>query len=165
MVKIKNISFSFKEFDSIEELDQNDRELVIAARRTALNAYAPYSKFKVGATIRLESGQMIMGTNVENAAYPSGICAEQNALSNAISNHNNDNPVSIAIAALTENGQIDDPVSPCGNCRQVIAEEELRIGKKIKIILSGKDKIITIDSIESLLPMQFNKRTLDVIPH
>ena len=162
MVKIKNISFSYKEFDNIEELDQNDRELVTAARETALNAYAPYSKFKVGAAIRLESGQIVLGTNVENAAFPSGICAERNALSTSVSNHNSDNPIAIAIAALTENGLTDNPVPPCGNCRQVIAEEELRTGKMIKIILSGKDKTIIVDSIGSLLPLQFNSKNLKI---
>ncbi|HUX55409.1 MAG TPA: cytidine deaminase [Bacteroidales bacterium] len=162
MVKINNISFSYKEFENTEELDPNDRELVFAAREAALNAYAPYSKFRVGAAIRLESGLIVRGSNVENAAFPSGICAERSALANSVSNHHNDKPIAMAIAAMTEDGLTDNPVPPCGNCRQVIAEEELRTGKQIRIILSGKNKILIIESISSLLPLQFNKQNLKV---
>ena len=107
---------------------------------SADNAYAPYSKFSVGAAIRLGSGTIVCGANVENAAFPSGICAERSALANSISNHPDDKPSAIAIAAKTSDGFTDDPVPPCGNCRQVIAEEELRTGQHIRIILSGKTK-------------------------
>ncbi|MCX6327344.1 MAG: cytidine deaminase [Bacteroidia bacterium] len=162
MIKTNYISFSYKEFEKTEELNPDDRELVFSARETALNAYAPYSNFKVGAAVRLNSGTIVRGTNVENAAFPSGICAERSALSNSVSNHHNDKPVAIAIAAMTEDGLAEDPVPPCGNCRQVIAEEELRIGNQIRIILSGKNKTIVIDSVSSLLPLQFNKKNLRV---
>jgi cytidine deaminase len=162
MIKTNTISFSYKEFEKPEELNPDDRELVFAARKSALNAYAPYSKFKVGAVVRLESGVIVCGTNVENAAFPSGICAERNALSNSISNYPNDKPVVIAIAAMTEDGLTDNPFPPCGNCRQVIAEEESRTGNQIRIILSGKDKTIVINSIRSLLPLQFNNKNLKV---
>ncbi|MCX6255320.1 MAG: cytidine deaminase [Bacteroidia bacterium] len=162
MIRTKNISFSYKEFEKPEDLNPDDRELVFAARETALNAYAPYSKFRVGAAIRLESGIIIRGANVENAAFPSGLCAERSALSNSISNHHNDKPVAMAIAAMTADGYTDDPVPPCGNCRQVIAEEESRIGNQIRIILSGKNKTMIIESINSLLPLQFNKKNLKV---
>ncbi len=162
MIRTENISFSYKEFEKPEELIPDDIELILAAREIALYAYAPYSKFRVGAAIRLESGAVVRGTNVENAAFPSGICAERNALSNAVSNHQNDKPVAIAIAAMTEDGLTDDPVPPCGNCRQVIAEEESRNGNQIKIILSGKNNVLVIESISSLLPLQFNKKNLKV---
>ncbi len=162
MVKTKNISFSFKEFDNPEEIQADDRELITAAREAALNAYAPYSKFRVGAAIRLESNTIVCGTNVENAAFPSGICAERSALANSVSNHHNDKPVAIAIAAMTENGLTDYPVPPCGNCRQVIAEEELRTGKKIRIILSGKNNTLIIESVSKLLPLLFNNQNLKV---
>jgi cytidine deaminase len=162
MIRTNNISFSYKEFEKPEELNPDDRELVIAARETALHAYAPYSKFRVGAAVRLESGTIVRGTNVENAAFPSGICAERSALSNSVSNHHNDKPVAMAIAAMTEDGLTEDPVPPCGNCRQVIAEEESRTGNRIRIILSGKNKTMIIESISSLLPLQFNKKNLKV---
>jgi len=163
MIKTTTFSFSYKEYETTEDLESDDRELIYAARATALNAYAPYSRLKVGAAIRLNSGTIVCGTNVENAAFPSGICAERNALSTSVSNYSNDKPVSLAIAAMTENGLTDDPVPPCGNCRQVIAEEELRTGRKIRIILSGKNRILIVESISSLLPLQFNKKNLKVI--
>ena len=161
-MRTNNISFSYKEFDNSEELNPDDRELISAARESAVNAYAPYSKYRVGAAVRLESGIIVRGANVENAAFPSGICAERSALSNSISNHHNDKPLAIAIAAMTEDGLCDDPPSPCGNCRQVIAEEESRTANQIKIILSGKNKTLVIESISDLLPLQFSKENLRV---
>ena len=162
MIRTNNISFSYKEYEKTEELESDDMELVFAAREAALNAYAPYSKFRVGAAVRLESGIIVRGANIENAAFPSGICAERSALSNSVSNHQNDIPVALALAAMTEDGLTEEPVPPCGNCRQVIAEEESRIGSQIKIILSGKNKTMVIESISSLLPLQFNKKNLKV---
>lgn len=164
MIKTNNISFTFKEFDSIEELESSDRELLKSAREAALNAYAPYSGFRVGAAVRLASGIIVTGSNVENAAFPSGICAERNALSNASSNHPGDIPVVLAVAAITEAGNSYEPVSPCGNCRQVIAEEEIRSGKSIRIILSSKNKIQVIEKGGDLLPLQFSRINLPVTP-
>lgn len=160
MIRTNNISISYTEFEKPEELNPDDLELVSEAKKAALNAYAPYSKFKVGAAVRLESGLIICGANVENAAFPSGICAERSALSNSVSNHHNDKPVAIAIAAMTEDGYTFDAPSPCGNCRQVIAEEESRSGNQIRIILSGKKNTLIIEGIDSLLPMQFNRKNL-----
>jgi cytidine deaminase len=162
MQRTITISFSYQEFETHEELTPDDRELISVARESAVNAYAPYSKFRVGSALRLESGIVISGTNVENAAFPSGICAERNVISNAVSNHHNDKPVAMAIAAMTENGFCDDPVTPCGNCRQVIAEEESRNGNQIKIILSGNKRTLVTDSISNLLPLQFNSKSLKV---
>lgn len=162
MASIKNISFSYHEFKSPEQLDTDISELISAAKKAAENAYAPYSRFSVGAAIRLTSGTIVPGTNVENAAFPSGICAERSAIANCISNYPGDKPVAIAIAAMNEDGFTSDPVPPCGNCRQVIAEEESRTANKIKVILSGENKTIVIESISSLLPIQFNKKNLKV---
>jgi len=162
MIRTNNISFSYTEYDKTEELDSDDMELVIAARESALNAYAPYSKFRVGAAVRMESGVIVRGANVENAAFPSGICAERSALSNSISNYPEDKPIAIAIASLTEDGLTENSPSPCGSCRQVIAEEELRIGNQIKIILSGKNKTLIVDSISGLLPLQFNRKNMNI---
>jgi cytidine deaminase len=162
MVSSRSISFTYQEYEKDEVPNTGDRQLIFAAREIAQNAYAPYSKFMVGAAIRLASGQIVTGTNVENAAFPSGICAERSALSHAVSNHVNDKPVAIAIAAIGENGLIEEPVPPCGNCRQVIAEEESRNDLKIRMILAGKNKTIIIESISSLLPLQFNNRNLKI---
>ncbi len=162
MAKIRSISFSYYEYENFDELNESDVELILAARESAEKAYAPYSKFRVGAAVRLKSGLIIRGANVENAAFPSGICAERSALSNSISNYPDDKPVALAIAALTDAGITPDSPSPCGSCRQVIAEEESRIGDKIRIILSGKNKTRIIESVSDLLPLQFNKENLKV---
>jgi cytidine deaminase len=153
----RNISFSYQEFNSVDELASEDRELIKAAKDAAAKAYAPYSKFMVGAALRLASGKVISGSNVENAAFPSGICAEHTVLSCSVSNFPDDTPVAMAIAASTENGQPAECISPCGNCRQVIAEEELRTGSRIKIILTGRNNVRIINSISDLLPLQFNR--------
>jgi len=158
MIKTKNISFSYTEFEKIDELDAGDRELLISAMKAVENAYAPYSQFKVGAAVRLESGTIIAGTNIENAAFPSGICAERSALAGAVSNHPGDIPVAMAIAANNTEGLTDDPVSPCGNCRQVIIEEENRNGKPLRIILGGKRKIRIIEKATDLLPLCFTMK-------
>jgi cytidine deaminase len=159
-----NISTSFTEFTSIEELSKSDKELVTAARKAALNAYAPYSKFRVGAAVMLESGIIVLGANIENAAFPSGICAERSALSGSASNYPNDKPVSIAVAAYTEDGLTKDPVPPCGNCRQVLAEEEFRNKKNIRVILTGETRIQIIEKAADLLPLQFNRNNLRINP-
>lgn len=161
MIRTKNISFSYTEYEKEDKLPHLDLELVLAARNSARNAYAPYSEFRVGAAVKLESGIIICGANVENAAFPSGICAERSALSNSISNHPNDKPVALAIAAIVKNDYTEDTPSPCGSCRQVIAEEEARTGNKIRIILSGKNKTQIIDGIGNLLPLQFDRNNLN----
>jgi cytidine deaminase len=160
----KNISTSLTEYNSIEELNQGDQELVFAAREAAKNAYAPYSRFRVGAAVKLESGIIIKGANIENAAFPSGICAERSALSYSASNYPSIKPITIAVAAYTEDGLTKEPVPPCGNCRQVIAEEEFRNNKSIRVILSGESKIQIIEKGGDLLPLQFNRNNLKINP-
>jgi cytidine deaminase len=160
----RNISTSWTEYNSIDELNESDKELVLAAREAALNAYAPYSKFRVGAAVKLETGIIIKGANVENAAFPSGICAERNALSFSASNYPSVKPIAIAVAAFTEDGLSKQPVPPCGNCRQVIAEEEFRNNINIKVILSGESKIQIIEKGGDLLPLQFNRNNLKIRP-
>ncbi|HLN55294.1 MAG TPA: cytidine deaminase [Bacteroidales bacterium] len=161
-MKTRNISVYYTEYDNIEELTPEDRELIIAAREVSENAYAPYSKFRVGAAVRLSGGNIVKGANVENAAYPSGICAERNALANCVTNFPGETPLTIAIAAFNHDGKADENVSPCGMCRQVIAEEESRNGNKIRMILSGAGRIVIIDSVSDLLPLQFNMNNLRV---
>ena len=162
MFKEKNISFTYKEYESPEELGAEDQELILSAKEAAKLAYAPYSRFRVGAAIRLESGRIVHGSNVENAAFPSGICAERTAVAGAVSNYPDDKPVAMAIAAMTDEGVTGECISPCGNCRQVIAEEEMRTGKQIRIILCGRNKIQVVNSISLLLPLGFNLNNLRV---
>lgn len=159
-MKTKNISFSYKEVSDYKELEIEDKNLLDEAIAIAANAYAPYSEFRVGAALRLESGKIIKGTNVENAAFPSGICAERTAISYYVSNYSEEKPIAIAIAALNDTGLTEEPVIPCGNCRQVMTEEESRSNTKIKIILGGKNKVLLIDSVSNLLPMQFSKKSI-----
>ena len=155
MIKTKNLSFSYLEYEEIEELNDDDRELLISAMKSAANAYAPYSEFMVGAAVRLESGTIVNGTNIENAAFPSGICAERSAFAGAASNHPGDVPVALAVAAKSSDGFTGDPISPCGNCRQVISEEENRNHKPVRIILGGKRNIRIISTASDLLPLCF----------
>ncbi|NTV84587.1 MAG: cytidine deaminase, partial [Bacteroidales bacterium] len=145
MKRTNNITFSYTECDNIEELNAGDRELLISAREAAKNAYAPYSHFKVGAAVRLESGKIVSGTNIENAAFPSGICAERSALTYASSYHPGDSPVGLAVAAITDSGLSDDPVPPCGNCRQVIIEEGPLAAWLLEICTTNGEHLIISD--------------------
>jgi cytidine deaminase len=160
MSTTKCISFTYQEFEKSEDLLPEDQELVLAAKDAATNAYAPYSRFCVGAAVRLSSGRIIKGSNVENAAFPSGICAERSVLSHAVTNFPDDFTVTMAIAALDQKGNPAKSVSPCGNCRQVIAEEESRTGKKIRLILAGTGNTLVIDSCSDLLPLQFSGKSI-----
>jgi cytidine deaminase len=162
IMELKNTTISWSEFSTPDELSEDDRELVMEARKASGNAWAPYSGFHVGAAVRLENGLIIKGTNVENAAFPSGICAEQNVLSNAVSNFPGHKPVAMALAARNQDGFTADPAPPCGNCRQVIVEEELRNGTDIRLILSGESKIIVISKGSDLLPLQFSFNSMKV---
>jgi cytidine deaminase len=160
----KNITVNWKEYCDTSELEHSDMDLLSVARDVSNDAYAPYSGFMVGAAIRLENGVIVKGTNVENAAFPSGICAERNALSTASANYPGIRPVAIAIAARTSRGLTAEPVSPCGNCRQVIAEEEFRYGKGIRIILGGSSRVRIIEKGGDLLPLQFSRDDLKITP-
>lgn len=149
------------EYDSISELPVNEQELVRLARDSALRAYAPYSGFRVGAALLLENGEVITGNNQENAAYPSGICAERVALFYAGSRFPEVAVMSIAITALNQEGEsTGNPVYPCGACRQVILEAENRHGKSQRLIFAGESRVHAIDSIKTILPLYFDKDSL-----
>ena len=145
----------------LSELDESDRQLVELARQSCETSYAPYSHFSVGAAIRLEDGTTIQGSNQENAAFPSGTCAERCAMFYANSMHPRIAPMTIAIAAKNEQGEFtEEPISPCGACRQVLIESEHRYGKPLRIILSGKSKCYIIDKATHLLPFAFNAESM-----
>lgn len=144
----------------IEECYNEIKILIKKAQSATQNAYAPYSKFKVGAAVLLSNGQIISGSNQENVAYPSGTCAERTTLFYANSQFP-DIPVSaIAIAAYNNGDFTDDICTPCGACRQVILEAEIRYGEPIKVIMCGKNKVYIVDSIKALLPLCFGKDML-----
>ncbi len=147
---------------SIDELSQQDREVVDAARKATSNSYAVYSGFNVGAAVRLCDGTIITGTNQENAAYPSGLCAERTAIFWANSQFPDKAIEMLAIAARTQEGELEMPITPCGACRQVILETEKRFGTPVRIILYGtKECYIIEDGIKSLLPLSFNSDFLE----
>lgn len=156
----REIRMSYTEYPNINELPDNEQMLIGEAVTAASGAYAPYSNFMVGAAILFDDGTVIRGANVENAAYPSGSCAEKTALSYAISNSPGRRPLAIAIAALAGGNMTREPVPPCGNCRQMLLEEEKRQGKPIKVILTGKERTIVMRNCESLMPLHFTKTNL-----
>ena len=156
----REVRMLYKEYHDSSELPDVDRKLTEEAIIAASGAYAPYSHFMVGAAILFEDGTVVRGANVENAAFPSGSCAEKTAVSYAVSNYPGKRPVAIAVAALSGGILTHEPVPPCGNCRQMLVEEEQRQGSPIKVILRGKDKTIVIDSVESLMPLRFTKSNL-----
>jgi len=144
-------------YSSEKELpDPKDSLLLTKAREVSLKAYAPYSKFNVGAAARLESGEIVLGNNQENVAYPSGICAERVAVFYAGAMFPGDHVETIAIVAHSDNFKMDTPVAPCGACRQVLAEYEERKGSGIRILLSSDSgEIYEIRSVGAILPLAF----------
>ena len=141
-----------------EELTAEEQHLLSLAIEATSRSYAPYSRFHVGAAVRLDNGEEIIGSNQENAAYPSGLCAERTALFAAGTLYP-DVPVSLlAIAARGTDGELlSEPCSPCGSCRQVIIESEKRAGRPIRILLYGRRCVYVIDGIGQLMPLMFSE--------
>ena len=141
-----------------EELSQAEQHLIEQAIEATNRSYAPYSKFSVGACLLLNNGVEVIGCNQENAAYPVGLCAERSAIFAAGAQYP-DVPVRmIAIAARTPDGELqDEPVSPCGSCRQVLIETETRFGQEVRILLYGRNRIYVIDGIKQLMPLSFTE--------
>ena len=153
---MKDIELNFKmQFSKLEELADDDRQLVEKAIGATQNSYAPYSNFHVGACLRLADGREVIGANQENAAFPSGLCAERSAVFAAQSMFPEEAITALAIAARNENGLTAQPVSPCGACRQVILEMEDRYKQDVRILLYGTEGVYVIPSVKSLLPLHF----------
>jgi cytidine deaminase len=151
----------FEVFENENELTIEDQKLLTSSREAQKNAYAPYSNFYVGAALLLENGIIINGNNQENAAYPSGLCAERVAAFQASALHTNIKFVSLAITASSQSKKINFPISPCGSCRQSLLEYELKLKHPIRIILSGDSgKIYISPSVLNLLPYSFNSASL-----
>jgi len=152
----KELRISYREYSSFEELSSDEKALVEAAFEATRESYAPYSKFNVGAAVRMTDGRIFTGANQENAAYPSGLCAERTAMFYAHS-HRGDAFISSIAVAASQNGIIlDSPATPCGDCRQVMAEFQTESGKPMKIILAGAKKIWIFEKVEDLLPFIFD---------
>ncbi|MBO1364046.1 cytidine deaminase [Prevotella sp. A2931] len=139
----------------LEELDSDEQELVRAAMQATVNSYAKYSHFNVGAAIRLADGKIVIGANQENAAFPSGLCAERTAIFAAQAQYPDQAILQLAIAARNPNGFLSSPITPCGACRQVMMEMEDRYGISLKIFLYGSEELYIIDSVKDMLPFSF----------
>ncbi|WP_289871011.1 cytidine deaminase [uncultured Duncaniella sp.] len=141
-----------------DELTPQQQQLVTLARKATYRSYAPYSKFSVGAAILLSNGEIVTGSNQENAAYPSGLCAERTAAFYAHATYPEACFTSIAIAARgTDGNELPDPISPCGACRQALLEYEKLAGGPVEVMLAGKNRIMIFPSVSSTLPYCFSE--------
>lgn len=156
-----NLSISYQEYSSIEELESSDKVLCQEAVKAMRNSHSPYSEFRVGAAVRLESGKIVYGSNQENVAYPSGLCAERVALFTIGSTYPKDKIMSMAITAHTDNFKIMEPVTSCGACLQVMAEYEKKQSDPIEVLFYCENgSIIKTLGIKSLLPFAFAETRL-----
>jgi cytidine deaminase len=160
---MKNVSLniSVQIFPDFKSLETEDADLLQAARAAVEHAYAPYSKFRVGAAVRLINGQIITGSNQENASFPAGICAERVTLSAASAVYPAIAIKALALTYINESGNNRRPISPCGICRQTLAEYEQRFGQPIRLILGGvSGEIFIVNRATDLLPLAFSSREL-----
>ncbi|MCL2727462.1 MAG: cytidine deaminase [Bacteroidales bacterium] len=153
----QTIIINLFEANDSTELEKADQELLSSAVQATLGAYTPYSHFKVGAAVRMSNGIIVTGNNQENAAYPSGLCAERTALFYAHSQYPHLAVEAMAIAAQSGGAQTADPVYPCGACRQVMLESQKRAGKPVRVIMGGAQKIQVVENVGDLLPLGFEE--------
>jgi len=156
-----SITSSFTIYDNIDELPQDIQDLMNEAVEIRKKAYAPYSQFKVGAALLLDNGKVILGSNQENAAYPSGLCAERTAIFYAGSMYPESKILKMAITAASDTNQTKAPIPPCGSCRQSIAEYEIKQDTPIEIYFMGEiGEVYKSASLKNLLPFMFDKKFL-----
>ena len=152
----KEIKIAYKEYETLDELEPGDKELAQAAIEAMQGSYAPYSNFNVGAAVMFEDGEIVKGANQENAAYPSGLCAERTALFYASASRPDKAMKALAIVA-GQNGNIcESPATPCGACRQVMAQYQTKSGIPMRVILVGSGKIWRFEKVDDLLPLIFD---------
>lgn len=160
-MKSLKIETVFNEYNSADELNPEDRKLLNDAIDATKSAYAPYSHYHVGAAVLLENGITVKGSNQENAAYPSGLCAERVALFAAGAHYPDIKIKAIAVTAFAGENKTAQAVSPCGDCRQVMAEYEHRYATNIRLIMPGDNgKILIVQSVKTILPLMFNSDNL-----
>jgi cytidine deaminase len=156
-----SITSSFIVFDSLNELSKDVQDLMNQAIEIRKKAYAPYSQFRVGAALLLDNGKIVLGSNQENAAYPSGLCAERTAIFYAGSMYPEAKILKIAITAASDTNQTKAPIPPCGSCRQSIAEYEIKQETPIEIYFMGEiGEVYKSASLKNLLPFMFDKKFL-----
>ncbi len=152
----KEIKIAYIEYESLDQLGPDDRKLADAAIQAISLSYAPYSNFNVGAAVMFEDGEILKGSNQENAAYPSGLCAERTALFYASSSRP-DTPIKALAIAAGQNGKLcGTPATPCGACRQVMAQYQIKGGRPMAVILVGADRIWKFEKVDDLLPLVFD---------
>ena len=158
-MKHRAITIRIAEYEQLDELSEEQANLVKRAIESAKHAYAPYSEFRVGAALILANGEIVTGNNQENAAYPSGICAERVAIFYAGANYPGIPVKMIAVTALKDGDLQEEPVSPCGGCRQVMLEKESQGKAPMEVILYGTKKIQILKNATDLLPLPFVLKT------
>lgn len=152
----KEIKIAFLEYEGISQLEPEDKNLADAAIEAMASAYAPYSGFSVGAAVMFEDGEIVKGSNQENAAYPSGLCAERTALFYASASRPEKSMAAIAIVAGQDGKVCGSPATPCGACRQVMAQYQTKSGRPMRVLLVGADKIWRFEKVDDLLPLIFD---------
>lgn len=160
-MKEQNIRIAVKVY-AYDELSDADRTLADAARQATYRSYSPYSHFSVGAAAQLADGTIVTGSNQENAAYPSGLCAERTTLFYANAQYPDQAVEALAIAARNERNEfLNTPIPPCGACRQVMLETENRFRHSMRILLCGEKEIYELENAKSLLPLSFDATTME----
>ena len=152
----REIHITYQEYKSVEELNPEDRELAAEAIQAMTGAYAPYSHFHVGAAVRMSNGQIVRGANQENAAFPSGLCAERTAMFAASARYPDKDMLSIALAGGVMGRLATQPATPCGACRQVMAQYQAKSGKPMSVIMISADRIWKFEKVDDILPLIFN---------
>ncbi len=150
------IHIHFQEYASVEELNPEDRELAAEAVKAMQGAYAPYSHFHVGAAVRMSNGQIVRGANQENAAFPSGLCAERTAMFAAGARYPDKEMLSIAVAGGVMGRLSSDPVTPCGACRQVMAQYQAKAGRPMSVLMVSAGRIWRFEKVDDILPFIFD---------
>ncbi len=156
----KQLNITYQEYSSVEEMPEEDQVLVAAALEAQKGSYSPYSHFQVGAALRLANGVIVKGANQENAAYPSGLCAERTTLFWAGANYPDVPMDTLAIAGSDHGVLCDSPASPCGACRQVMAEYQKKHNRPMKVILVGAKRIRKFFSVDDILPFIFDSLSM-----
>ena len=156
------IHINIEEAARPEDLSAIEQQVIASALKAAGKAYAPYSKFQVGAALLLDNGELITGNNQENASSPDGLCAERVALFAANSRHPESGIEMLAVAAMINDDFLEEPVYPCGSCRQALLESEYRFDKPVRILMYGKNRIHIASSIKDLLPLSFDSSFLSL---
>lgn len=155
-MKEKSINITYKEYESLDQLSPADRVLAEAAVKATEGAYTPYSHFNVGAAVRLSNGEIVSGANQENMAYPSGLCAERTAMFYASARYPEATMEAIALTGGMDGKICQSPATPCGACRQVMAEYQMKSGKPMEVIMIGSEKIWKFSKVDDILPLIFD---------